>query len=625
MNGIDIVGVEKVPIDKSLKINGPPGTGKTTQGIARVVDLIETHGYTVQDIAWATYRRSLAEDVLDRLVDAEVLTDDDMEKPWLGRTEYFSTVHAIARRIAERNEIRQWNAPRWHDKQDFMLSQYSLPFESNSNNSPDYGALLFGVYQWLVNNNLPMDAAHQCPRFDELQSEWSSHSSLNQFEGEWEDYKQENNIVDFHEYLTHVRDGGIAPPVDVVVIDEYHDAYPLLDDVCRMWIDAAEVAIVLGDPQQVVNVHEGATPKLFEDLAHPEVQLDKTWRVPPVLWGAAADVLAGYHEPHEPELNEDVVGDLYEVRPPQIDYNNDTDEWMTPSREYGTPDDLVERFDDSMLFLARTRRMVKGITQAFLDEGLLFRSQVGNGWRSNDRRRHVYNALQRLRGVDVEMGGWHEYEVVWSDDAGSADEEPPQEMHSYEMGHLLQQTPAKFLRLSRGEIDAVAANLLDSAKCVSITRLGTLVTDEFWTEMTGGAGSVHHLVHRQGDRALEHQVIEAALNYNEGPTIEVAPDTLHDDGLDDAPDARTIHASKGSEATVAVVYDGITSTISQGIRRDPTVAANEDRVWYVGLTRAMQSVVVCRDVWWWADEYLPWTISDRTTNASLPSKKGDSQ
>lgn len=627
MNGVKIAGADEVPADASVKVNGPPGTGKTTQGIARVVTLIEEHGYAVHDIAWATYRRSLAEDVLGRLVDEAVLTPEDVEKPWTGRTEFFSTVHAIARRIAKRDELRQWNAPRWQDKQDFMLTTYSLPYESNSNNSPDYGKLLFGVYQWLVNNNLPMSAAHECPKFDQLKSAWSSHPPLSEFVGEWATYKEENHLVDFHEYLTHVRDEDISPPVDVVVIDEYHDAYPLLDDVCRMWVEDAEVGIVLGDPQQVVNTHEGATPELFENLDLPEVRLDKTWRVPPVLWNAATDVLSGYHEPHSPEMT-DVDGDLYEIQPPQIDYNGDTGEWMTSTDTYGTPDDIVERFaDDSMLFLARTRRMVRGITQAFLDEGILFRSQVANGWRANDRRRHIYNALQRLHGVQLEETGWAECEVVWADHADESSEDPPQYLHSDEAAHLLRQTPAKWLQQSREETAVAVQNWLDRVALVPITDLGTHVTDEFWDKMTRSAGSTQHLVHRQGDSALEPDIIEAALVRNDEPTLDMQAvldddedDDLRDDGLDDAPDARTIHASKGSETDVAVVYDGITTIIDQATRRDPSVAANEDRVWYVGLTRAKRAVVIARGVWWWADDYLPWTLSNRTTTAALPSK-----
>jgi len=625
---IEIAGVDNIPVTESLKINGPPGTGKTTQGIARVLKLIDEHDIDVSDIAWATYRRSLADDVLEEFVKKGIITREELDEPWYGRTQFVSTTHADARRLADSDApVRDWDTVCWRDKQGFCLDQYSLPYQSQDNTS-DYGSLLFDVYYWLVNNCLPMSAAHECPMYTELDASWKSHPSLTQFAEDWEAYKTDNQLVDFHEYLTHALENELYPPTKVVVIDEYHDAYPLLHEVGKMWIEAADIAIVLGDPQQVVNTHEGASPKFFEELDIPEVQLATTWRVPPVLWHAATDVLDGWHDPHEPAFNNPREGNLYEIHPPQIDYNNDTDTWQSPSGKYGTPDDLVERFaGQSMLILARTQRMVEGITQPWLDTGILFRSQVGNGWRKNDRRRHLYNALQRIRGVHLEMVKWNVYDTCWGHHAENqgrdTEADAPVYLHSSEAAALLRHTPAKYLQQPRDATDKYARHISDSPKLVQIGDLGAIVTDEFWELMTHGPASAKLLVDREGKAHIESEYIRIALVRNTSPTFELdeTGENLYEDGLDSVPVAKTIHASKGSEADVTIVYDGITRAIQQAVRCDPRHEANEDRVWYVGLSRAKESVVIARNVWWWADDYLPFTLSNRTTNTALPEKQ----
>lgn len=621
-DNISIAGGDAVPATESVKINGPPGTGKTTQGLRRVYELLDADEYDLWDVCWATYRRSLAKDVLGRLAEWGIIDRADLEDPLCGSTRHIATAHAVAYRISGSERFAQYDTVSWRHKQDFMLSEYNLPMSTDNQRTPDYGDLLFGVYYWLKSNERTMDGAHEAPGWGELQSNWSSAPGLQEFADDWEAYKDNNNLVDYFEYLEYVRDEGICPPTPVVVIDEYHDVYPLMHSVCKMWAEAADVAIVLGDPQQVVNAHEGASPEFFVGLDLPEVRLKKTWRVPETLWNAATDVLAGWHTPNSPEFDQSVEGVIDEVRGTKMDFNRDTGEWETPTSQYGTPDSLVaDHADESMMFLARTRRQVEGINDTWDTAGVIYRSQVGGDWRDDDRRRHLFNALQRLRGVKAEYTDWQEHGVVWGETATDLDldtsESPPQRMTASELAHILDYTAAKFIDGPRSVADDLANTMARiNDRHYSIAELVPVVTDEFWEEMTRGAASATHLVQREGTSALDTDELYRALVRNDSPTFAIEnqhPDLEADgdanhidgDGLDDAPVSMTIHASKGSEADVAVIYDGITKRIREGIRSDPAVAANEARTWYVALTRASRKNIIVRDAFWWVESYLP--------------------
>jgi len=56
----------------------------------------------------------------------------------------------------------------------------------------------------------------------------------------------------------------------------------------------------------------------------------------------------------------------------------------------------------------------------------------------------------------------------------------------------------------------------------------------------------------------------------------------------------TIHGSKGLEADLVVVFDGITKKVNQTMLQDEEEYKNEFRVWYVALTRARKMCVVVR-------------------------------
>ena len=64
----------------TVRLNGPPGTGKTTEIAKRLAYLIEEEGQDPETITLVTYRRALADAVESRLTEWGVLTgEEDLE------------------------------------------------------------------------------------------------------------------------------------------------------------------------------------------------------------------------------------------------------------------------------------------------------------------------------------------------------------------------------------------------------------------------------------------------------------------------------------------------------------------------------------------------------------------
>jgi len=56
-------------------------------------------------------------------------------------------------------------------------------------------------------------------------------------------------------------ENGRSPGRPILVVDEYHDVTGLMDKLFRAWMDDAEIVLVAGDPHQVVNAFDGASPE----------------------------------------------------------------------------------------------------------------------------------------------------------------------------------------------------------------------------------------------------------------------------------------------------------------------------------------------------------------------------
>jgi DNA helicase-2/ATP-dependent DNA helicase PcrA len=615
--GTTISGGETHPPRDTVRLNGPPGTGKTTEISKRVAYLIEEEDVNPSDVTLVTYRRSLADAVESRLREWGVLGEDIESDTDL---EYWTTIHAAANRatglLAKASQDRDGNsgfgpAVAEREKVAFCKGVLNVEYFTDEPWEESRGKLLMGLFGYMRNNLLdtldPADV-RKAPQYDQLVEEWPGVNVAEQWET-YQSWKGKRDLYDFYELLEHAVDGS-PPPSEVVVIDEYHDATPLMAQLSEKWVDAADTAIVAGDPKQVVNEFRGADPRFFtERLDHiPEILLDTTYRVPEEHWQAATRMLR--QELDAPPVTRDGRGELVEYRSPPFAHS-DENGWQAPgAHRPGSPGSVFEEYiegesDRSVLYLTRTRMQASGVSAALDKAGVPHDGQDDvSGW--TDRQFTVFNALHKLKSTPKTYGnagatyGLDKY-------ADSATDDVTVELSAKEAAAMLDHGSARYMNVSRDEAAEIAGDIREDGSPVSIDELDGHVKAEYWQKYCAGKSSVTSLV-KAGE--LDEADVRALRN-----TLKRRDELVTEGNLRDVR-VLTIHASKGSEATDVVVYDGVTNRIVSEMERSESARENEARAWYVALSRASERLHIMRDGFEWMVPNLPQNLCRTAAQAA---------
>lgn len=561
--------------EQSVKLNGPPGTGKTTQLLERVTRLLDD-GYTPSDLVFVTYRKEMASEFLRRLHEREYISDEEYRKPWENDTRHFGTLHAVCNRITPDAEVVDDS-----HKRDFIREVYDGNYDTRGAQGAQddpVGKLLFEAYDWCVQNK--QHSFVNAPNYKEIADRTISPPSFEEFGQAWSRFKAEGNeegkpLRDFTGMLRKVDESSLRPSGSILVVDEYHDMTPIMASICEGWAETFDTVIVGGDPLQAIYTYKGADPSYFQSLDYPEVMLDRTYRVPSTIWDYAKGVID--HNP--PDIEPATSGG--QVRAVK-----------------GDPYDVIESYgEESTMYLARTQSQLYDIATALKERGVIFRSQEGiGGWNTSQTLLDLYNALQKVRDVrpadhiDPSTGqtGMARF------DQSDVDEAPrlPTNvtLEQGEAKRLVNYTPAGYFSDTKKSV----RNYVKGTSEVNGEDLLSRVEPSFWQDMTRGAGSVGHLLSYDPKDTLE-----AALQRYDRPfpVIDSAP----------VPDVLTIHASKGKEADTVALYDGIPGAVQRSIAEGERKKRAESRVWYVGCTRAAETLLVFRDQWDYLKPFLPST------------------
>lgn len=279
------------------RLFGGPGSGKTTALLDKVDALLDD-GVDINDLLLVSYTRAAATEVRERL--AERLGTDPRELR--GNV---STMHAKAYDLLN---LSRGDVVGEKDKQVFC-AEYGLEYEDEytsgnrrTSQSTVIGNKIIATSQWLQRTRrevgdwydapfqwnvervrLPPDIDPYAQSGNKYTPTWTSdddRTSVPEAIRAWRAYKGEHGLVGFADMLERVHQRSLVPGVDHLVVDEFQDITQIQYAVYQEWKPHMESVIIAGDDDQVVYAWQGADPKLLLAETGEDIILDTSYRLP---------------------------------------------------------------------------------------------------------------------------------------------------------------------------------------------------------------------------------------------------------------------------------------------------------------------------------------------------------
>lgn len=394
----------------------------------------------------------------------------------------------------------------------------------------------------------------------------------------WRQWKARHGLVDFTDLLEiALRDIRVAPgEPSVLIADEAQDFSRLQLSLIRQWGRHTEYMLVAGDDQQCIYTFTGATPDAFLNPPVPEYQkrvLRQSYRVPRAVhalatqWGDTLTI----REPKE-YLPRDADG---EVRTLAAGHWRDPEPVLNDANQYLGQGKTV-------MFLASCSYMLDPIKNILRTEGMPFH----NPYRQS---RGDWNPLRNAAGGKSTaariLAFLRPREDVWSNQSG--------EWSAEDLRRWVEIVKSEGL-LARGAKAAIAGMQPDAP--ITVGLLDRLFEPEPAEEMIAvlTEGSIEECV-----RWLQDHILAAKRKAAEYPGVVLLKRGPR--ALFEKPQIilGTIHSVKGGEADVVYLFPdlsraGMVEWSAGGESRDSII-----RQFYVGMTRARESLILCQPASAW--------------------------
>ncbi len=390
------------------RLFGGPGSGKTTALLDHVEEILEEDDVSVRDILVVSYTRAAAAEVRERL--AERL---DMNPRSLRGN--VATMHAKAYELLG---LSRGDVVGEDDKEDFA-EEYGIPFEDEyasgsrrTARSTTLGNKVIATSQWLQRTRrdvadwydvpfrwndeevrLPPEIDENAQVGNKYTPTWPSSDERHDIPEAiraWRTYKGENDLVGFADMLERVQQRSLLPNVDYLVIDEFQDITSLQYDVYEEWRPHMERVLIAGDDDQVVYAWQGADPRLLLDTKVTDDQvLPNSYRLPSQVLEIVQQEISHIDTRQEKDLKPRKEGGSVEA----IDSPSMLDLVRNVRRTVESTE------DDTVMILFRARYQLFDFVDEFIGEGIPFRALTDQRmW--TDRLQQYINAVEALENDD---------------------------------------------------------------------------------------------------------------------------------------------------------------------------------------------------------------------------------
>lgn len=572
------------------KVIGAPGTGKTTRVVGNPdieghTSLVQQNleEYSLDEQMIVTYTNAGVDEAADRL-------ERILDEPRYKIDDRVTTIHGQCFRTLglSRDDVVSW----W-DKKKFC-DTYDLTFRGGDDDddimSGDKaeGDSFFDIYGWLKSNRKEIHEYEDCPQ------PWTGDDDFRFLAKRWEDWKDDNGLIDFSDMIEEVvqmaasqlenlgwgvlfpdedttaeemfkeartdpnrnpesiRGKGAFVDTKVLYVDEVQDLTPLQWAWYLAQKLACEKVYIGGDDDQTIYGWAGANPDFMLDEEGDFEVLDKTYRIPANVWETCDGVINQVDKRQEKEVTPH--GDGGEV----IQYHR-----PSPGQIAGH----IEECEGDVFILFRAKYMIDNFTEKLHERGIPYDNMsTFDTW--DEKVVNIRNALAKI----------HRY---------TNSKEGKTKLSGDEVDALLDNAPesAKLDRDVFSKSDSAMANFtgISASKVVKMIDLGGRYG-------SGEFDYKRYLGMVDDKDKLNHYQKEAIKGNIRNENTDMDPEKVR---------IGTIHSSKGKEANTVILGLDTTATIAENMAEDTENKPNknisdaERRVYYVGMTRASQRLVLC--------------------------------
>jgi DNA helicase-2/ATP-dependent DNA helicase PcrA len=563
------------------RLFGGPGSGKTTALLDRVDGMLDD-GVDIKDILIVSYTRAAAAEVRERL--AERL--DCPPKSLRGNV---CTMHAKAYELLN---LSRGDVVGEKHKEEFC-EQYGLEFEDENNSarrrsarSTTLGNKVIATSQWLQRTErdvadwyevpfkwneeevrLPPEIDDEAQTGNKYTPTWPSDDDrldIPEAIRGWRAYKGEEGVVGLADMLERVQQRSLVPSVDHLVIDEFQDITTLQYGVYEEWKPHVDSVLIAGDDDQVVYAWQGADPNLLLDEDVDDgIVLPNSYRLPSRILNVVNTQISHIEKRQEKDLKPRKQGGSVEAvrSPSMIDFVRNVR--MT----------VDEDEDGSIMCLFRARYQMFQFMDEFIGEGIPFKALT-------DQRMWTDRLQGYIEGIEA------------LDDGESIDG-----LQARRLGEML--ADSAFGTGERDDYFDALDELEDAEGVDDLTDLE--VSPDFVDEhapFAPGPASAADMLTRVSN--FQERSVDA---YFSGDYRGADPGRVR---------LGTIHSAKGREADHVFVATDLTEKVVEQMaasvddpkavpgvteftkRSDPvpTMTDNERRVFYVGMSRARERLVL---------------------------------
>ena len=567
------------------RLFGGPGSGKTTALLDRVEGILDDDGADVRDVLVVSYTRAAAAEIRERLAERLDISPRSLQ----GNV---GTMHAKAYELLD---LSRGDVVGEDDKEEFC-EEYGIEFEDQHGGagrrtarSTTIGNKIIATSQWLQRTErdvadwydvpfkwnveevrLPPEEDPNAQQGNKYTPTWPSDDDridIPETIRAWRAYKGDHDLVGFADMLERVAQRSLVPSVDYLMIDEFQDITTLQYGVFEEWRPHMEKVLIAGDDDQVVYAWQGADPDLLlETDVDEDVVLPNSYRLPSEILNVVNAEIRHIDKRQEKDLHPRKEGGTVEAieSPSMLE--------LVRNVRYTVEDD-----EGSVMCLFRARYQMFDFIDEFIDRGIPF-TMLTDGRMWTDRVQDYVAAIEKI-------------------DAG----EPVTLLEARRLADMLQESA--FGTNDRDEFYDLLDDREEAADADDITLIDVPVDDmtEFIPFMPDPA-SADDMVRKV--TSFQRKSMGA---YFGGDYEGMDPTRVR---------VGTIHSAKGREADHVFVATDLTEKVVEQMAAsidDPTDVAgveeftkstspvpvltdNERRVFYVGMSRARERLVVLENL-----------------------------